>query len=167
MASNTGGASYKTGIVVEARPGFARVQFPDLDGLVTDWLPTSHASTIGNRDVRTLDVGNHVGCILDDRFEAGQIIGAIYSEADASPATDPAIVHHDFGAGASFEFDRSAGMLTVTMGGFTLKVSSAGLELSGAGIKVTGADVTADDISLKQHPHPDPQGGAVGAPLPS
>lgn len=62
MAENTGGVSYKEGIVKAAKPGFARVQFPDLDGLLSDWLPLVVKKSLKDRECLTLDVGEHVSC---------------------------------------------------------------------------------------------------------
>ena len=42
MSMATGGARYKQGVVAESKPGFARVRFDDVDGLVTAWLPLLH-----------------------------------------------------------------------------------------------------------------------------
>lgn len=172
MAKYTGGASYKVGIVVEARPGFARVQFPDLDGLVSDWLPTTHHSTTANRDVRTLDVGNHVGVILDEHFEAGQVLGAIYSEADVAPVADPELIHHDFGGGASIELDRAGNTLRIVLGGLTVVIGEFGITINGGDVTVTGGDITtdgdvkADTISLKLHLHGGVQSGSGTTGLP-
>lgn len=158
MANHTGGASYKTGVVVAARPGFATVRFDDLDGLEIE-LPTSHKSTLGNRDAWTLDVGNQVGCILDERFEEGQIIGARYSDADVPPVDDPEVIHQDFGPSASMDFDRAAGKLTVVLGGCTF-------ELSAAGLKVTGGDMEVEGIKFLEHKHGKVQTGTAVSDVP-
>lgn len=153
---------YKTGIVVNAKPGFVKVRFPDLDDLVTDWIPTSHEATMGARSVRTMDIGTQVGCVMDEHFEDGQVIGARYSDADPSPVTDPNIVHQDWGEGASYDFNRATGTLVVVLGGMTLTLSAAGLDIQ-------GGDVKADNISLKFHPHKDVQTGSdqSGTPVAS
>ena len=117
MAKNTGGASYKEGIVVAARPGFAKVRFDDLDGLVTDWLPLVMGKTLKDRQCLTLDAGEHVACVLDDRFDSGVVLGAIYSEADAPPVSSPDKVHFSFFDGGQIEYDRSSGTLTVVATG--------------------------------------------------
>lgn len=117
MAKNTGGASYKEGIVKAAKPGFARVQFPDLDGLLSDWLPLVVKKTLKDKECLTLDVGEHVGCILDDNFEAGCVLGAFYSDADKAPVESPDKVHFSFFDGGLFEYDRNSGTLTIVTTG--------------------------------------------------
>jgi phage baseplate assembly protein gpV len=155
----TGGASYKTGVVVEAKPGFVRVQFPDLDGLVSDWLPNAQASTTGVREVRTLDVGSHVGCMLDQHFEDGMVVGALYSEADPPPTADPNLILHDFGGGASMAFDRGAGELRLAFGGCTVTVG-------GAGIKIVGGDLEVEGIQFLPHKHGKVQPGEGDTDVP-
>lgn len=146
MAKHAGVASYKVGMVVEAKPGFVKVRFDDLDGLVSDWLPTAQRSTLGVRDVHTLDVGSQVGCVMDEHFEDGMVAGAIYSDADPAPTADKQVILHDFGGGASMQFDRSAGVMSLTMGGCTVMVSAAG-------IKITGGDLEVEGIKFLPHKH--------------
>ena len=117
MAENTGGVSYKEGIVKAAKPGFARVQFPDLDGLLSDWLPLVVKKSLKDRECLTLDVGEHVACILDENFEAGCVLGAIYSDADKAPVESPDKMHFSFFDGGLFEYDRSSGTLTIVTTG--------------------------------------------------
>ena len=56
MNMATGGARYKQGIVAESRPGFARVRFDDVDGLVTAWLPLLLPKTLAPKVVWALGV---------------------------------------------------------------------------------------------------------------
>lgn len=137
MAEHTGGVSYKTGIVSDSRPGFARVRFPDLDGLVSDWLPLVVRKSLKDRDCLTLDEGEHVACVMDEYFEAGCILGAIYSEADTPPVASPDKVHFSFFDGGSFEYDRATGTLTIIATG-PVNVTAGGP------VTVTAPSVTID-----------------------
>jgi phage baseplate assembly protein V len=110
---NTGGVSYKKGIVVEAKPGFAKVRFAELDELVTHWLPVIHAKTQEDKFIWTLDAGEHVACLMDEHLEDGCIVGAIYSEADAPPVSSADKFRVQFKDGGSFEYDRSTGAMNV------------------------------------------------------
>jgi len=85
MAENTGGVSYKVGTVYESRPGYARVQFADLDNLISGWLHVVARKSLQDKDCSTLDKGEQVACVLDEHFESGCVIGAVYSDADAPP----------------------------------------------------------------------------------
>lgn len=125
MAKNTGGVSYKEGIVKTAKPGFARVQFPDLDGLLSDWLPLVVKKSLKDKECLTLDVGEHVACVLDENFEAGCVLGAVYSDADKAPVESPDKMHFSFFDGGLFEYDRSSGTLTVVTTG-PVNVTAAG-----------------------------------------
>jgi phage baseplate assembly protein V len=159
VAENTGGASFKIGLVAEAKPGFARVRFPDLDDLVSDWLPVAHGATLGNRQVSTLDVNSQVGCLLDDHFETGMVVGAIYSDVDAPPTTSGDETAYHFGQADKMVYDREAQVLTISVGGCTVTVD-------GDGITVTGGDVKADGKSLKLHFHNNTQPGSGNTGLP-
>jgi phage baseplate assembly protein V len=113
----TGGVSYKQGIVAATKPGFARVRFDDLDGLTTAWLPVIYPKTFADKVVWTLDVGEQAACILDEHFENGCVLGAIYSEAAVPPVTSPDTFHLQFKDGGLFEYDRSDGAMKVVSKG--------------------------------------------------
>lgn len=147
------GAQYRTGIVVESKPGFVKVQFPDLDGLTSNWLATSHASTLGERSVRAMPVGNQVGVIMDGRFEDGQVIGARHSDADPPAVEDSNLVHEDFGDGLSFQIDKAGKSIALTLGGCAFTISAAG-------IKIEGGDLEVDGIKFKPHKHGNVQVGS-------
>lgn len=117
MTRATGGVSYKDGIVAEARPGFARVRFDDLDGLTTAWLRVIHPKTLEDKVVWTLDVGEQVSCLLDEYMENGCILGAGYSDADAPPVESMDKFRIQFKDGGSFEYDRSSGAMNIVCKG--------------------------------------------------
>lgn len=114
---DAGAARYKTGIVSTSRPGFARVQFPDIDGMVSDWLPVVYPKTLKDKAIWTLDAGEHVACLMDGWMEDGCILGAIYSDADAPPAVGPDAFRTQFADGGVIEYDRKLGALSVTVAG--------------------------------------------------
>lgn len=110
---NTGGVRYKQGIVAESKPGFARVKFDDIDGLVTAWLPVLHPKTLKDKLVWTLDVGEHVGVILDEHMEDGCILGAIYSDPDPAPVDSKDKFHAKFSDGTTIDYDRASHKLKI------------------------------------------------------
>lgn len=116
-AMNTGWVSYKTGVVAASRVGFARVRFDDIDELESDWLPVVHPKTLQDKAIWTLDVGEHVACLMDQRMEAGCIVGAIYSDADVPPVGSKDKFRLQFKDGGSIEYDRSSGAMTVVCTG--------------------------------------------------
>lgn len=114
---NTGGVTYKQGIVAEAKPGFCRVRFDDLDELATAWLPVIHHKTQDDKVIWTLDIGEHVACLMDSNMEDGCIVGAIYSEADTPPVASADKFRIQFKDGGSVEYDRSSGAMNVVCKG--------------------------------------------------
>lgn len=125
MALNTGGVSYKEGIVYAARPGFAQVRFPDLDDMVSAWLPLIVKKTLKDKECYSLDIGEQVACVLDENFESGVVLGAVYSDADAPPVESTDKLRFQFFDGGSFEYDRSSGTLSIVTTG-PVNVTSAG-----------------------------------------
>ncbi len=135
---STGGVRYKQGIVADAKPGFATVRFADLDGLVTRWLPVIHPKTQDDKAAWTLDVGEHVACLMDQYLEDGCIVGAIYSEADVPPVASREKFRVQFKDGGSFEYDRSSGAMEVVCKGM------ATLRAEGDVLVKTPAKITLD-----------------------
>nr|VFK16302.1 MAG: phage baseplate assembly protein V [Candidatus Kentron sp. LFY] len=117
MTDDIGQCVLKFGIVAETRPGAARARLPDLDDLLTWWLPVSYRKTLRDKDMWTPDVGEHVACLLDGDFNEGVILGAIYSKADPPPVTGPDKWHVSFADGGLLEYDRETGAaILVTTG---------------------------------------------------
>ena len=109
---NTALVSFKNGIVEESKPGWAIIRFPDIDDLLTQWLPVVHSKTQDDKQFWTLDVGEQVKCLMDDRLEDGCILGAIYSEVDVPPTEDPDEYGVTFKDGAWFSYNRRTGLFT-------------------------------------------------------
>lgn len=110
-----GAARYRTGVVIASKPGFAKVSFPDLDGMASDWLPMVFPKTLRDRFIWTLDRDEQVACLLDAHLEDGCILGAIYSDADVPPDVSPDVHRGQFEDGGYFEYDRSSGALSVNV----------------------------------------------------
>ncbi len=146
------GATCKEGLVVEAKPGWARVRFDDLDGLHSAWLPVVHLFTQGDKAVHTLTIGAQAACVMDARMERGWVVGCIFSEGDAPPTDDAALDVRVYEDGTRVQYDKAAHALTVQIGGCTLVASAAG-------VVVNGGDVVADGVSLKGHKHAGVRGG--------
>jgi phage baseplate assembly protein gpV len=143
------GVSYKTGIVAEARPGFTKVRFDDLDGLVTDWLANVGNASLSKKRVWTYAVGEHVACVLDANLEDGCVLGAIYSEADQPPT--PATSQDGLWfPGGKLLYDAIAQCIQIQFGACSIVINATG-------IRVTGGDVVANEKSLEGHLH----GGVV------
>ena len=139
MKDNIIGVAFKTGIIVESKIGFAKVKFPDLDDMVTAWLPINYAFTLGKREAYALNKNMLVNCIMDAYLEGGCIIGAAYSDEDAPPTNDPAVYVMDMGDGSSITFD---GHGNPTLKGKTVTLDAAQTVCTGS-LKVNG-DIKSD-----------------------
>lgn len=137
VGKNTALVSFKNGIVEESKVGWAIIRFPDVDDLLTQWLPVVHSKTQDDKQFWTLDVGEQVKCLMDDRLEDGCILGSIYSEVDIPPTDDVDEYGVTFKDGGWFSYNRRTGLFTaLIMGDAVIEV---GANLSA---KVTGsADV--------------------------
>lgn len=149
---DVGGSVYKKGLVAQAKPGFAKVRFDDLDGIVTAWLPTTHPNTQDDKQVETLNVGAQVSCLMDARMEDGCILGAHYSNVDTPPVAESTKWHKRFSDGTSIQYDKAAHVLTLRIGGATFTFTSGGLDVQGGGVTTTG-DQLAAGISQTGHTH--------------
>lgn len=136
----TGGVRYKQGIVAETRPGFCRVRFDDIDGLVSAWLPVIHHKTQDDKVIWTLDIGEQVACLMDGHLEDGCIVGAVYSDADTPPVASADKFRIQFADGGSFEYDRKSGEMHVVCMG-AMNVVCKGV-----------ANITADGAATVQAP---------------
>lgn len=112
VGKNTALVSFKNGIVEESKPGWAIIRFPDIDDLLTQWLPVVHSKTQDDKQFWTPDIGEQVKCLMDDRLEDGCILGAIYSEVDVPPTEDPDEYGITFKDGAWFSYNRRTGLFT-------------------------------------------------------
>lgn len=143
----------KFGIIseVDAAKGLARVQFPDADGIVSNWLPMSVPLTLSDKFSLPFFVNEHVWCLMDEELEYGVIGGAIYSSADTPGSLGNAdIVGMAFAHGLHIQYKRSDGTLTISGTG-KLKVDVTGdVEIvSAANVKITATtevDITAPVI---------------------
>ncbi len=139
------GATIKFGIVTESRPGFARVTLSDFDQLRTMWLPILYPKTLEDQAIWTYDKNEHVAVLLDQRGEDGVILGAIFSEADTPPVSDPHKFAVKFKDGAFIEYDRATHILKVT--GVTKVIIEANTDIElHAGSKIT-LDAPTTEVS--------------------
>lgn len=131
------GVTLKFGTVSASRPGFARVRLPDTDNMRTMWLPIAYPKTQDDECYWTYDIGEQVAVLLDALGEDGVILGAIYSDVDVPPITDPNKFGIRFKDGAELEYDRGTHTLTVRGGVQKVIVEAGEAILLKAGTKVT------------------------------
>lgn len=103
--------------------GLFRVEFDD-DGIVSDWMPLVVPKTAKDSYSITLDIGEHVACLMDKCSENGIILGSLYSQATAPKQAGKDIASVVFDDGSKVVFDRASGTLTVdTKGDITIKTA--------------------------------------------
>jgi len=137
--------SLRIGIVTETDPAAAkaRVQFPDHDNVQSFWLQVLQGKTKSDKTYWMPVAGEHVVVIMDKGEEAGVIAGAIYSEADAPPSSDPNVHTIVYGDGASLTYDKGSQTFRLAVGGVSVEISPGGVAVTGGSITHNGT--TIDD----------------------
>lgn len=104
----------------------------------------------------------------------GLVIVGLYSDACPPPSTDPNIILVEYDDGAVIAYDQATHALTAILpaGGTARIEADGGISIKGdvsiEGSLATTGDVTAGDISLRNHPHDKVQAGSAlsGKPQP-
>lgn len=115
----------KFGVVVQTDPGKGkvRVRFEDHDGLVSHWLPVVKGKTLRDKEYWMPDLNEQVACLMDENFEAGVVLGAVYSDADPVPVASQDKFHVRFDDGTTIEYDRAQHKLSAHVVGGTLEAT--------------------------------------------
>ena len=115
---------FGTVAAVDASRHALRVTLPALENLQTDWLPMITPAALGNQFYSLPDVGTLVVCLLDAQGESGAVLGAIYNDADPTPASNAELHVLQYRNGTRIEHDRSTGEVRVTTSGKVLVQAS-------------------------------------------
>lgn len=123
--------SHRIAIVaaVDVTKARARVQFPDLDGMLSFWLPVLQARAAGDSMYWLPDEGEQVVVVMDDEMESGVVLGCIYSDVHAPPASGDDLRQIKFKDGTSITYDRAAHSLSIDVASGTsaeIRVHSSG-----------------------------------------
>ncbi len=135
---------YRRAVVEEVDPVSVRVRvrFPDADGMVSWWLEVMQKRSHGDRSYWLPDPGEAVAVLMDERDEAGVVLGAIYSTADPPPVASADKRHVTHRDGALFEYDRAAHRWVVAIpagGRVEIRVGAGtSIVLDDAGVRVAG-----------------------------
>lgn len=122
----------------DAKKHMARVQFPDKDNLISNWLPVIIPNSKKNHDEFHLDINEHVFCLmLGNGLEAGAVIGAIYDETNKPPEGDQDIRKITFSDGTEIFYHRKSHELKINCVGDIelhadghMKISAARIDLN-------------------------------------
>ncbi|WP_299773136.1 phage baseplate assembly protein V [uncultured Tateyamaria sp.] len=137
----------KRGIVVDGRGSQVRVRFEDNDQVVSGWLDVVQRSTAGMRVFTRPKPGSQVVCQMDANREAGVVLGAVYSEADLTPAGSEETAHFEMPDGSTVIWEGDTFTLKHASG-ITLSVAGGKLVVDG-NLEVTGDLVVAGNTNLK------------------
>jgi phage baseplate assembly protein V len=102
-------------VAVDEKTARVRVQMPDLDNMVSNWLPVVHHKTQRDKAYWLPDIGEYVVVAFDEEGEHsdGYVLGAIYNDKDAPPVADKDIFFVRFEDGTEIEYDRKTHLLRV------------------------------------------------------
>jgi phage baseplate assembly protein V len=157
-----------------------RVIFPHRSQMQSYWLPVLVPKSQNDKAYWMPDIGEMVVCLMDQHFEDGAVLGAIYSSTDTPPASSADKYHWTFKDGATFDYDRAAHVLAITLGasatmtitahGATIQIDASGnINLTAAGNINLVTNSHIDSVNgiintYNSHTHPDPQGGNTSTP---
>lgn len=114
QANSSGNVALHFGAVtqVDETKGRVKVQLPDL-GIESWWLQILVRRSSSDKHVDWLDIGDTVAVLLDERGEAGVVLGAIYSDSNPPPIADIDTWYRLFEGGGSIKYERAIGTLTI------------------------------------------------------
>jgi phage baseplate assembly protein V len=148
--------AWRRGLVqaVDAPNGRVRVQFPDEDNLVSDWLPVAMPFALGARAFWLPRTGSQVAVLLDEHGEDGVVLGALYSQADPPPGVASAhLFHLEMEDGTKLSLDPDNGCVSLNTPGKVVVQTGSDLSATVGGnltANVSGnANLQAAAITLK------------------
>jgi phage baseplate assembly protein V len=106
-------------VAVDEKTARVRVQMPDLDGIVSNWLPVLHHKTHNDKSYWMPDIGEYVVTAFDEEGEHsdGYVLGAIYNSADTPPTASKDKYFIRFSDGTEIEYDRKEHQLRINVKG--------------------------------------------------
>lgn len=147
-------AIFKYGKIAKADPakGMYTVEI-DEDGIQTKMIPVLTNNSKGTKFESPLKVGEHVSVLMDDQFEDGVVLGAIYSDKD-KPANGAGenVWRTTFEDGSFIKFDKSKGEFTVSTKGDVKVVAAKNVDVQTTAKVVVNAaaavEVTAPQVTI-------------------
>lgn len=155
-----GSCKWVTGVVTETEPGYARVQLPAYDNIVTPWLQIVKQRAMGDDENWPLAINEQVQCLVDEYLTEGIILGAT-SNAEDVPDSGAANTkwRKYFSDGTYLEYDKSTKIFTANIAGEANITAQGNVQLTTQGdivaqgnninaTAVIAAKITAPDITL-------------------
>ena len=118
----------------------------DEDGLVSMPLPYSQVNTKENKTENTLDLEEHVWCLMDEFCEYGIIGGCIYDEENLPIEGNADITRTQYKDGSFIQYDRAAKKFTASFEGDVEIIKATNINVIAE--KVTFNDGENDGIPL-------------------
>ncbi|MFZ8784965.1 phage baseplate assembly protein V [Thermocrinis sp.] len=102
-------------VAVDEKTARVRVQMPDLDNVVSNWLPVVHHKTQKDKAYWLPDIGEYVIVAFDEEGEHsdGYVLGAIYNNKDTPPVANRNKFFVRFEDGTEIEYDKKTHILRV------------------------------------------------------
>ena len=124
--------------------GFARVSFDEV-GIVSWWLPLPSCATKTAKNWIPIEINSQVACLMDDDFEQGCIVSALWSNTDTPPdwANENTIgIQFADGAKLYYDFDAHKAIFEAPNSTLEAKIKEATIEASGkVSLKCSSLDV--------------------------
>ena len=135
----------KFGIVTKIDPKTARgrVRFAE-DDHQSFWLPILQAKTMNDKFYALPDAGEQVACLMDENWEDGVILGAIYSSEDIPKNQSQNEIALNLENGSFAHIDKETDTLTLAFS----KIKLVGYVENTLGIK-SDADITDKTSSMQ------------------
>lgn len=140
---------FKIGIVknIDAINYKVRVEFPELDNMLSSWLPVGTPFAKMNKAYGLPSVDELVCCVMDENFEDGVVICSLYNSEDTVPVSDPDLFRVDFADGTYIEYDKSQHKLTADIQGSADIIADTGITILSPITNITGNLAVAGAIS--------------------
>ena len=157
----------KFGIVTEVDPktANARVNFTE-DEHQSFWLPILQTKTMRDKFYVLPDKGEQVVCLMDENWEDGVILGAIYSSEDIPQNQSPNEIALNLENGSFVHIDKETDTLTLAFS----KIKLVG-DIENEGNITSDGDITDKKSSMQAirdiynpHTHIGNQGSATSKP---
>jgi len=141
----------KFGVVTHNDPNTCRVRvkFAAQEDVVSHWLPVLQQKTFQDKFYSLPDVDEQVACLMDERLEAGVVLGAIYSEVDNVSVTTKDKLYVQFSDGSVIEYDKVNHKMTADIKGAAEIRASEGVVIVG-NVAVTGNITATGTITSNQ-----------------
>jgi phage baseplate assembly protein V len=128
---------------------FARISYPDRQGITTAWFPVMQWNTVGTVDHHCVRVGEMAVVMhLGTGMEQGVVLGSIYTDKVTPSITDGTLTKRKvtFDDGSIVQFDPGTGILTVNSNGDVDVTSGGNVNITATGntvINCVNCNITA------------------------